>query len=92
MCYEKLVRLNDEPDIKDIFHVIRNKIDSIEQSSNLFVAYNKIKMKPSKKQKTKLRIMNYFIEINIYFKKATIKSKNVYCIDTNVDKAKILNI
>ena len=49
-------------------------------------------MKPSKKQKTKLRIMNYFIEINIYFKKATIKSKNVYCIHTNVDKAKTLNI
>ena len=49
-------------------------------------------MKPSKKQKTKLRIMNYHIEINIYFKKAIIKSKNVYCIHTNVDKAKILNI
>ena len=92
MCYEKLVRLDDEPNIKEISHVIRNKIDSIEQSSNLFVAYNKIKIKPSKKQKTKLRIMNYFIEINIYFKKATIKSKNVYCIHTNVDKAKILNI
>ena len=60
--------------------------------SNLFVAYDEIKMKPSKKQKTKLRIMNYHIEINIYFKKAIIKSKNVYCIHTNVDKAKILNI
>ena len=49
-------------------------------------------MKPSKKQKTKLRIMNYFIEINIYFKKAIIKSRNLYCIHTNVDKAKILFI
>ena len=52
----KFVQLEDESKIKEIFHVIRNKINEIEGVDNIFVAYGKIKIKLSNKQKIKLRI------------------------------------
>ena len=72
--------------------MIRNKTNKIEEVDNVFVAYSKIKIKPSNEKKLKLRITGYLSEMNICFRKAIMKSKNVYFIHANVDKAKILNI
>ena len=56
------------------------------------LAYSKMKIKRSNKQKLKLRITSSVAQMDICFRKAIMKSKNVYFIHTNVDKAKILNI
>ena len=89
---EKFVKLENEPKTEEKFHVIRNKINKVQGADNIFVAYSKIKIKILDEQKFKLRITNCFAEMNVCFRKAIIKSKNVYFIHVNVDKAKILNI
>ena len=84
------IRLEEEPKIKEIFHVIRNKVNEIEGVDNMFLVYSKIKIKPSMEQKLKLRITSYFTKMDICFRKAIIKSRNAYVIHVNVNKAKIL--
>ena len=65
LCHEKFVKLEDESKIKEIFHVIRNKINEIEGVDNMFIAYGKIKIKPSNKQKMELKITSYFANMEI---------------------------
>ena len=71
---------------------MRNKVSKIEGAGNIFVAYSKTEIKPSNMRKLKLRITNYFPDVDICFRKAIIKSKSVYFIHTNVDTTKIQNI
>lgn len=46
------------------------------------------KIQPLNEQKLKLKTTNYLAKMDICFRKAIIKSKNVYFINTHLDKAK----
>ena len=52
LCDEKFVKLEDEPKLKEIFHMIRNKINKIEGVDNMFVAYGE-QIKPSNHRTSK---------------------------------------
>ena len=43
---EIFLRLEDEPKIEEIFHVIRTKINETKGKDTMFATYNKIKIKP----------------------------------------------
>ena len=70
--------------------MIKNKINEVEGTNNMFAPYGKIKIKPSNEHKIKLRITNFFSNIDIGFRKAITGSKNVYFINAIVYEAKIL--
>lgn len=84
--------MEDRQKIEEIFLVNRNKVSKIEGAGNIFVTYSKIETKPWNMPKLKLRITNYFPDVDICFRKAVIKSKRVYFIHANANTTKIQNI
>ena len=84
--------MEDGQKIEEMFLVNRNKVSKIEGAGNIFVTYSKIETKPWNMPKLKLRITNYFPDVDICFRKATIKSKRVYFIHGNANTTKIQNI
>ena len=93
LCDKKSVKLEDEPKIKETFYVIKNKMNKVKGAdNNMFVPYGKIRIEPFEQPKVNLRIMSYFANTDIYFRKVIIRSKNIYFIHANVNKANILSI
>lgn len=79
LCDEKFVKLEKQPKIEEIFHMIKEK---------KCLSHIVKKIQPLNEQKLKLKTTNYLAKMDICFRKAIIKSKNVYFINTHLDKAK----
>ena len=92
LCNKKSVKLEDELKIEETFYVIKNKINKVKGTDNMFVPYGKIRIEPFEQPKVNLRIMSCFANRDIYLRKVIIRSKNIYFVHANVNKAKILSI
>ena len=89
-----MVKFANEPVLDKIFERIRtevNKIDGndgiFDGNDGIFVAFTKIKMLTN--EKLHLKLSQYFEDAVVHFRRVIRKSRTVYYIEANLDKAKI---